>query len=101
MTFQEWYDVVGGETQANVQAPSEGARLVGCGCSGVKIRQWVGSDSHARKWVRYDGPGADPLANETILEYRLTADGVWHTSRVKFYVADETAEPFYYGRPTF
>lgn len=97
MTFEEWYDVLGGETQANVQAPSEGARLVGCGCTGVKIRQWVGHDGHARKWVQYEA-GAPSAA---ILEYRLTVDGVWHTSRVKFYAADSTAEPFYYGRPTF
>jgi hypothetical protein len=97
MTFAEWYNIPEGESQANVQAPYSDTGPIGCDCTGTKIKDWVGADLHARKWVAY----ADGDWTSTIIQYRLTADGVWHTDKVKWFAEDGEAEPFLYSGQTF
>jgi hypothetical protein len=96
MTLVEWYNVPEGESQYNVQAPYSDTGPTGCDCVGTKIRDWVGSDLHERKWVQYTD--SDTLSS--IIQYRLTSDGVWHTDKVKYLVEDSEAKPFYYDVPT-
>lgn len=94
MTFAEWYEIGEGQPQGNVQSFDGG-----CDCTGTNVRQWVGGDGHARKWVQY--ADTDPVADVMFIQYRLTADGQWHTDKVKYLAKDGDAEPFYYGVPTF
>jgi hypothetical protein len=63
-----------GQAKGNVES------LDGCGCSGVKVREWIGSDGKGRKEIHY--PDTD--TNSVFVTYVNTLSGIYRVEGVMF-----------------